>query len=186
MSQLRMRSRFSASSKGARTSSILETVFDTLNAKAAIAAALDVAPDLPLVVSLTVVDRSGRTLSGQTVDAFWISIEHAEPLAVGINCSLGAEQMRPFLHELANVASVPVICYPNAGLPNAFGGYDETPERTAALLRAFAEDGLVNGVGGCCGTTPEHIARIATAVRGLPARRIPPRSTLPRYAGSSR
>ena len=162
---------------------IVETVFDTLNAKAAIAAAQDVAPHLPLVVSLTVVDRSGRTLSGQTVDAFWLSIEHAEPLAVGINCSLGGEQIRPFLHELANVASVPVICYPNAGLPNAFGGYDETPERTAALLRAFAEDGLVNGVGGCCGTTPDHIARIATAVRGIPARRIPSRSTLPRYAG---
>ena len=162
---------------------ILETVFDTLNAKAAIAAALDVAPGLPLVVSLTVVDRSGRTLSGQTVDAFWISIEHAEPLAVGINCSLGAEQMRPYLHELAEGASVPVICYPNAGLPNAFGGYDETPERTAALLRGFAEDGLVNGVGGCCGTTPEHIARIATAVSGLAPRRMPPRSSRPRYSG---
>jgi 5-methyltetrahydrofolate--homocysteine methyltransferase len=162
---------------------VLETVFDTLNAKAAIAAALDVAPGVPLVVSLTVVDRSGRTLSGQTVDAFWISIEHADPLAVGINCSLGAEEMRPYLHELAEVASVPVICYPNAGLPNAFGGYDETPERTASLLRGFAEDGLVNGVGGCCGTTPEHIARIAAAVHGLSPRRIPAPATRPRFSG---
>jgi 5-methyltetrahydrofolate--homocysteine methyltransferase len=162
---------------------ILETIFDTLNAKAAIAAARDVAPGVPLVLSLTVVDRSGRTLSGQTVDAFWTSVEHADPLAVGINCSLGAEQMRPFLHELALVAPVPVVCYPNAGLPNAFGGYEETPERTSALLRQFAEDGLVNGVGGCCGTTPEHIERIAMAVDGLAPRRVPPRPTRPRFSG---
>ena len=162
---------------------LVETIFDTLNAKAAIAAAKEVAPEIPLVISLTVVDRSGRTLSGQTVDAFWIAVEHAEPLAVGINCSLGGEQMRPFLSELAHVATVPVLCYPNAGLPNAFGGYDETPERTSTLLRQFAEDGLVNAVGGCCGTTPEHIRRIAQAVEGVPPRRVPPRATRPRFSG---
>jgi 5-methyltetrahydrofolate--homocysteine methyltransferase len=162
---------------------LVETVFDTLNAKAAIVAAEDVAPELPLVVSMTVVDRSGRTLSGQTVEAFWASIEHARPLAVAINCSLGGAEMRPWLAELARVAPVPVWCYPNAGLPNAFGGYDETPEETTALLREFAESGLVNAVGGCCGTTPEHIAAIAQAVSGLPPRDIPAASTVPRFAG---
>ena len=162
---------------------IVETIFDTLNAKAAIAAAKDVAPDLPLILSVTIVDRSGRTLSGQTVDAWWVSVEHADPLAVGINCSLGATEMRPFLAELAAVASVPVVCYPNAGLPNAFGEYEETAEMTSALLRGFAEDGLVNGVGGCCGTTPEHIAQIARVVHSLPPRRIPSPATRPRYSG---
>ncbi len=162
---------------------LMETVFDTLNAKAAIAAAEAVAPEVPLVVSLTVVDRSGRTLSGQTVEAFWTSIEHANLLAVAINCSLGGSEMRPWLAELARVASVPVWCYPNAGLPNAFGGYDESPSETAALLGEFAESGLVNAVGGCCGTTPEHIAAIAEAVSGRPPRAVPVRSSLPRYAG---
>jgi 5-methyltetrahydrofolate--homocysteine methyltransferase len=166
---------------------LVETVFDTLNAKAAIAAVKDLEDerghDIPLVVSVTIVDRSGRTLSGQTVDAFWIAVEHAEPLAVGINCALGATEMRPFLADLAHIAPVPVLCYPNAGLPNAFGGYDETPEQTARSLRAFAEDGLVNGVGGCCGTTPEHIARIAAAVHGLAPRRIPARVARPRFSG---
>ncbi len=166
---------------------LVETVFDTLNAKAAIAGVKDLEDErgerIPLIVSVTVVDRSGRTLSGQTVDAFWIAIEHAEPLAVGINCALGATEMRPFLADLARVAPVPVLCYPNAGLPNAFGGYDETPEQTARLLRTFAEEGLVNGVGGCCGTTPEHVARIAAAVHGLAPRPIPPRSTRPRFSG---
>jgi 5-methyltetrahydrofolate--homocysteine methyltransferase len=162
---------------------LIETVFDTLNAKAAIAAAQDVAPDVPVVVSLTVVDRSGRTLSGQTVEAFWTSIEHARPLAVAINCSLGGAQMRPWLAELARVATVPVWCYPNAGLPNAFGGYDETPSQTAELLREFAESGLVNAVGGCCGTTPEHIAAIAEAVAGQAPRVVPERKPMPRFAG---
>ena len=106
---------------------LVETVFDTLNAKAAIAAAKDVAPDLPLWLSVTIVDRSGRTLSGQTIEAFWISVEHADPVIVGINCSLGASEMRPYVEDLARVATVPMACYPNAGLPNAFGGYDETP-----------------------------------------------------------
>ena len=162
---------------------LIETVFDTLNAKAAIVAAQDVAPGLPLVVSLTVVDRSGRTLSGQTVEAFWASIEHAGLLAVAINCSLGATEMRAWLVELAHVADVPVWCYPNAGLPNAFGGYDEQAPETAALLREFAESGLVNAVGGCCGTTPEHVAAIAAAVEDLPRREVPSHVTSPRWAG---
>jgi 5-methyltetrahydrofolate--homocysteine methyltransferase len=162
---------------------LLETVFDTLNAKAAIVAARDVAPDLPIAIALTIVDRSGRTLSGQTVEAFWVAVEHADPIAVGINCSLGATEMRPFLAELARVAPVPVICYPNAGLPNAFGGYDETAEQTSDLLRGFAVDGLVNGVGGCCGTTPEHIRQIASKTQGIAPRAIPGRDVRSRFSG---
>ena len=150
---------------------LIETVFDTLNGKAAIAGAKAAAPDLPLAISISVVDRSGRNLSGQTPHAFWTSVMHADPFMVGINCSLGAEQMRPFLAELARVVPLPVHCYPNAGLPNAFGGYDEVPDTTSRLLREFARDGLVNAVGGCCGTTPEHIARIKGAVAGLPPRK---------------
>ncbi len=152
---------------------LIETIFDTLNAKAAIAAAMDVAPELPRWISVTIVDRSGRTLSGQTVEAFWTSIEHAEPVLVGVNCSLGASEMRPYIEGLARVAPIPVSCYPNAGLPNAFGGYDETPDVTSSLLGGFARDGLVNIVGGCCGTTPEHIRAIAEAVRDVPPRPIP-------------
>ncbi len=166
---------------------LVETIFDTLNGKAAIAAVKDVleehGEDVPLVVSVTIVDRSGRTLSGQTIDAFWIAVEHAEPFAVSINCSLGATEMRPHLAALARVAHVPVFCYPNAGLPNAFGGYDEQPSTTSKLLRQFAEEGLVNGVGGCCGTTPEHVREIALAVEGLRPRTPPPRSTQPRFSG---
>jgi 5-methyltetrahydrofolate--homocysteine methyltransferase len=153
---------------------LIETIFDTLNAKAAIAAAMDVAPDLPRWLSVTIVDRSGRTLSGQTIEAFWLSIEHADPFMVGVNCSLGAREMRPHVEDLARVATVPVSCYPNAGLPNAFGGYDETPEVTCDLLGGFVRDGLVNVVGGCCGTTPEHITAIAREVAELPPRRITP------------
>jgi 5-methyltetrahydrofolate--homocysteine methyltransferase len=160
---------------------LIETVFDTLNAKAAIAAAMEVAPELPRWISVTIVDRSGRTLSGQTIEAFWTSIAHAEPLITGVNCSLGATEMRPSIEALARVATVPVSCYPNAGLPNAFGGYDETPETTSSLLGGFAREGFVNVVGGCCGTTPEHIERISEAVRGLPPREVPvdddPRTT---------
>ncbi|MEY2517866.1 MAG: 5-methyltetrahydrofolate--homocysteine methyltransferase, partial [bacterium] len=152
---------------------LIETIFDTLNAKAAIAAAKDVAPDLPIWLSVTIVDRSGRTLSGQTIEAFWISVAHADPVIVGVNCSLGASEMRPYVEDLARVAPIPTACYPNAGLPNAFGGYDETPEITCELLTAFAADGLVNLVGGCCGTGPEHIAAIAASVRELPTRVIP-------------
>lgn len=134
---------------------LIETVFDTLNAKAAIVAAADEAPGLPLWISMTAVDLSGRTLSGQTPEAFWISVEHAEPLVVGVNCSLGAAQMRPFVEALARVAPTYTSCHPNAGLPNAFGGYDEEPHDTSAVLREFAEDGFLNVVGGCCGTMPE-------------------------------
>ena len=162
---------------------LIETVFDTLNAKAAIAAALDVAPDVPRWLSFTAIDRSGRNLSGQTAEAFWTSIEHAEPLVVGINCSLGAQQLRPFLEDVARVATTYVACYPNAGLPNAMGEYDETADVTSGLLRGFAEDGLLNIVGGCCGTTPDHIARIVRAVEGLPPRPVPERVRRPRLSG---
>ncbi len=143
---------------------LIETIFDTLNAKAAIKAARAVAPDLPLWLSVTIVDLSGRTLSGQTVEAFWNSVRHANPLVVGVNCSLGGKEIRPHIAELARLADTYTACHPNAGLPNAFGGYDETPEETAHYLHEFAAEGMVNIVGGCCGTTPAHIARIAAAV----------------------
>jgi 5-methyltetrahydrofolate--homocysteine methyltransferase len=161
----------------------IETVIDTLTAKAAIAAALEVAPELPLYVSVSVVDRSGRSLSGQTVEAFLASVEYARPLAVSINCSLGAADMRPYLAELARVATVPVFCYPNAGLPNAFGGYDEPATTTSELIREFAVSGLVNAVGSCCGTGPEHTALIKAAVDGLAPRSIPQRPQRTRLSG---
>jgi 5-methyltetrahydrofolate--homocysteine methyltransferase len=162
---------------------LIETIFDTLNAKAAIAAARDIAPGLPLWISVAIVDRSGRTLSGQTVDAFLRSIEHASPLVVGVNCSLGAAEMRPYVHELAGLAGTYTACHPNAGLPNPFGGYDQTPEQTAGLLREFAESGLVNIVGGCCGTTPAHIERLAAAVAGLPPRQVAEHPPATRFSG---
>ncbi|MEV4320131.1 methionine synthase [Actinocrispum sp. NPDC049592] len=162
---------------------LIETIFDTLNCKAAIAAAREVAPQLPLWISVTIVDLSGRTLSGQTVEAFWSSIEHAKPLMVGVNCSLGAAEMRPHVAELSRLADTYVASHPNAGLPNAFGGYDETPEQTAALLGEFADSGMVNVVGGCCGTTPAHIAKIAETVRGKAPRELAsPRHTT-RFSG---
>jgi len=158
---------------------LIETVFDTLNGKAAIAAAREVAPELPLIVSMSVVDRSGRNLSGQTAEAFWASVQHAQPLAVGINCSLGAADMRSYVADLARVATVPVLCYPNAGLPNAFGGYDEPAETMAGVLREFAESGLLNLVGSCCGSGPEHTRLLRAAVASLPPRAVPesPRRT---------
>ncbi|MEU4804630.1 methionine synthase [Actinosynnema sp. NPDC023587] len=152
---------------------LIETIFDTLNAKAALSAAREVAPHLPVWVSVTIVDLSGRTLSGQTVEAFWRSIEHADPLVVGVNCALGAAEMRPHVAELARIAPTYTAAHPNAGLPNAFGGYDQTPDETAELLGEFAGSGIVNVVGGCCGTTPAHIARIAEAVKGLAPGREP-------------
>jgi len=149
---------------------LIETIFDTLNAKAAIKAAREAAPGLPLWLSVTIVDLSGRTLSGQTVEAFWNSVRHASPLIVGVNCSLGGKEIRPHIAELSRFADTHTACHPNAGLPNAFGGYDQTPEETAHYLREFAAEGLVNVVGGCCGTTPAHIAAIAEAVRQRPHR----------------
>jgi 5-methyltetrahydrofolate--homocysteine methyltransferase len=162
---------------------LIETIFDTLNAKAAIAAASDVAPDVPLMISVTITDRSGRTLSGQTIDAFWLSVAHAEPFSVGVNCALGAAEMRPYLESLARIAPVFTTCHPNAGLPNAFGGYDERPETTSKYLREFAESGLANVLGGCCGTTDEHIREIAAAVDGLPPRKIPAAGTVTALSG---
>src|SRR3989440_3282630 len=162
---------------------LIETIFDTLNAKAAIAAALDEASDLPLWISFTAIDRSGRNLSGQTVDAFWLSVEHAQPFVVGVNCSLGAREMRPFVEDLARVAPTWVACHPNAGLPNAMGTHDEQPRDTSRFLREFAQDGLVNIVGGCCGTTPEHVKAITDATRGQTPRRVPARESLTRLSG---
>ena len=162
---------------------LIETIFDTLNAKAAIAAAREVAPDLPLWISVTIVDMSGRTLSGQTVEAFWRSVEHADPLVVGLNCSLGAEEIRPHIAELSKLSGTYTACYPNAGLPNAFGGYDQTPEETGQLLGEFADSGLVNIVGGCCGTGPAHIARIAEAVSGRQQRTVPAPPVTTRFSG---
>ena len=156
---------------------LVETIFDTLNAKAALFAIDEVFAEtgvvLPIMISGTITDRSGRTLSGQLPEAFWNSVRHAKPLTVGLNCALGAAEMRPHLAELARVADTYVCAYPNAGLPNEFGEYDETPEQTAGLVAGWARDGLVNILGGCCGTTPEHIRAIADAVRGAAPRRVP-------------
>ena len=165
---------------------LIETIFDTLNSKAALQAAHDVAPHLPVWISVTIVDRSGRTLSGQTVDAFWTSVRHADPLVVGLNCALGADEMRPHAAALSEMSDTFVATYPNAGLPNAFGGYDETPEKTAQYLREFAEAGLVNLVGGCCGTGPEHIGHIAEQVKGLPPRTPAEPSDRTRFSGLER
>src|SRR3954454_11544348 len=155
---------------------LVETIFDTLNAKAAIFALETLFEQLdrrwPVVVSGTITDASGRTLSGQVTEAFWNSVRHARPLAIGLNCALGAAEMRPYVGELSRVADTFVSCYPNAGLPNAFGEYDETPAQTSEVLEEFASSGLVNLLGGCCGTTPEHIAAIAAAVEGT-APRVP-------------
>jgi 5-methyltetrahydrofolate--homocysteine methyltransferase len=157
---------------------LVETVFDTLNAKAALFAIDEYFETngvrLPLIVSGTITDASGRTLSGQTTEAFWNSVRHAKPFAVGLNCALGAALMRPYVEEMSRVADTFVSCYPNAGLPNPMSetGYDESPETTAGLLGDFARNGFVNIVGGCCGTTPEHIRAIAAAVRHVPPRKV--------------
>jgi 5-methyltetrahydrofolate--homocysteine methyltransferase len=166
---------------------LVETIIDALNAKAAIAAIDDVAVETgvrpPVMISVTITDRSGRTLAGQTIEAFWITIAHARPFSVGVNCALGAAEMRPYLAELARVADCWTTCYPNAGLPNVFGEYDELPEHTAAELGEFAASGLVNIMGGCCGTTPDHIRAIADAARGKAPRLVPPPADLTRLAG---
>ena len=156
---------------------LVETIFDTLNAKAAVFAIDEVFEErgvtLPIIISGSVVDLSGRNLSGQTVEAFWNSMNHAKPLAIGLNCSLGPSQMREYVAELSRVADTAVSAYPNAGLPNEFGGYDETPEDMADHLGEWARAGLLNIVGGCCGTKPPHIRAIAEAVRGLAPRVAP-------------
>jgi 5-methyltetrahydrofolate--homocysteine methyltransferase len=156
---------------------LVETIFDTLNAKAALFAVRQVLDelelDLPLMVSGTITDASGRTLSGQTTEAFWNSLRHAKPAVVGLNCALGGAQLRPYIEEFARIAETAVCAYPNAGLPNAFGEYDESPAQTAAILQEFARSGFLNMVGGCCGTTPEHIRALSDAVRGFAPRVVP-------------
>ena len=163
---------------------LIETVFDTLNCKAAIMAALEaeaaLGRELPIMISMTLTDLSGRNLSGHTVEGFWASVRHARPLTIGLNCSFGAAQLRPHLAALSKQAETLVMAYPNAGLPNELGEYDEAAEETAAQVREWLEEGLVNIVGGCCGTTPAHIAAIAGTVRDCTPRAVPasPSSTL--------
>ena len=166
---------------------VIETVFDTLNAKAAIFAVETLFEDYgrrwPLIISGTITDASGRNLSGQVTEAFWNSVRHARPLAVGLNCALGPDQMRPYVAEVSRVADCFVSCYPNAGLPNAFGEYDLAPADMAATLGEFAGSGLVNLVGGCCGTTPEHVAAMSAAIAGMPPRPVPQVARAMRLAG---
>lgn len=156
---------------------LVETVFDTLNAKAALFAIEDVfeqvGKQLPIMISGTITDQSGRTLSGQTAEAFWNSVRHVAPFTIGLNCALGAEQLRPYVSDISRIADTFVCTYPNAGLPNEFGEYDQTPEEMAALIGTWADDGLINAVGGCCGTTPDHIRAIADAVAGKSPRTVP-------------
>ena len=163
---------------------LIETVFDTLNCKAAIMAALEaeqaLGRELPIMISMTLTDLSGRNLSGHTVEGFWATVRHARPLTIGLNCSFGAAQLRPHLAALAGKADTLVMAYPNAGLPNELGCYDEAAEETAAQVREWLDEGLVNIVGGCCGTTPAHIAAIAGAANGARPRSVPhaPRNTM--------
>lgn len=156
---------------------LIETVFDTLNCKAAIYGILELKEeegiDLPIMISGTITDASGRTLSGQTVEAFWYSVSHANPLSIGLNCALGAEQMRPFIKELSDKAWCKVSAHPNAGLPNEFGEYDETPESMSRVVGEFAQQGFLNIVGGCCGTTPEHLKAIIDTVSQYEPRKVP-------------
>jgi len=162
--------------EGGVDSILIETIFDTLNAKAAGFAVQQVfdemGVELPIMLSDTITDLSGRNLSGQTPEAFWYSLKHLNPFSVGMNCSFGAEQLRPSVDEISHVADTLVIVYPNAGLPNEMGEYDETPKHMAGLLEEWARDGLINIVGGCCGTTPEHIRAIGGAVAALPPRKV--------------
>lgn len=166
---------------------LVETVFDTLNCKAAVMAVKQLERELgrevPVMLSMTLTDLSGRNLSGHTVEAFWYALRHAKPLTVGLNCSFGAAQLRPHVRTLAGIADCPIMVYPNAGLPNELGQYDELPEQTAAMLREWAEQGLVNVLGGCCGSTPAHIAAIARAAAGLPPRAIPAHAAVTCLAG---
>jgi 5-methyltetrahydrofolate--homocysteine methyltransferase len=166
---------------------LIETVFDTLNCKAGIMAVLeaqaDLGRDIPIMISMTLTDLSGRNLSGHTVEAFWYAVRHARPLTIGLNCSFGAEQLRPHVRTLSQIADTLIMVYPNAGLPNDLGEYDELPEQTAALVRDWAMDGQVNILGGCCGSTPGHIAAIAKTVTGLTPRIPSPPPVATRLAG---
>lgn len=166
---------------------LVETVFDTLNAKAAIMAVKQLEGELgrevPLMLSMTLTDLSGRNLSGHTVEAFWYAVRHARPVTIGLNCSFGAAQLRPHVRSLSAIADTLIMVYPNAGLPNELGQYDELPEETAAQLREWAEAGQVNVLGGCCGSTPAHIAAIAAAAAGLPPRQLPVPDVATRLAG---
>ena len=166
---------------------LIETVFDTLNAKAGIMAVKqlerELGRDIPIMLSMTLTDLSGRNLSGHTVEAFWYAVRHAKPLSIGLNCSFGATQLRPHVRALAAIADTLIMVYPNAGLPNELGQYDEMPETTAGLVREWAEHGLINALGGCCGSTPDHIAAIARAAQGLPPRQLPKAEPVTRLAG---
>jgi len=166
---------------------LIETVFDTLNAKAGIMAAIEAGDalgrDVPIMLSMTLTDLSGRNLSGHTVEAFWHAVRHARPVTIGLNCSFGAEQLRPHVKTLAGIADTLIMVYPNAGLPNELGAYDEMPETTAGLVKEWADAGQVNILGGCCGSTPAHIAEIARAVAGLPPRALPKPPVVTRLAG---
>ncbi len=166
---------------------LIETVFDSLNAKAAIFAAEEVFEEegvhLPIMLSFTVTDMSGRNLSGQTIEAFWYSVKHAKPFTIGLNCAFGADKLRPHAVTLSAVADALVAIYPNAGLPNDLGEYDETPEEMAGQLKEWAKEGLFNIVGGCCGTTPEHIQAIAEAVEGIAPRKVPALKPAMRLSG---
>jgi 5-methyltetrahydrofolate--homocysteine methyltransferase len=166
---------------------LVETIFDTLNAKAGIMAGREAAKawgrDVPLMISMTITDLAGRNLSGHTIEAFWHAVRHAQPVTIGLNCSFGAEQLRPHVQALAHAADTLLMVYPNAGLPNELGEYDELPHQTAELVGAWAQEGLVNILGGCCGSTPAHIAAIARAVEGLPPRQISQPPVATRLAG---
>jgi 5-methyltetrahydrofolate--homocysteine methyltransferase len=162
---------------------LIETVFDTLNAKAAIHAARRVDPELPIMLSMTITDLSGRNLSGHSIESFWASVRHAKPLSIGLNCSFGAGQLRPHIAALSQIADTLIMAYPNAGLPNDLGDYDECAETTAGQVREWCEQGIVNVVGGCCGTTPAHIRAIAETVKAYPPRKLPTPLRLTRLAG---
>ena len=166
---------------------LIETIFDTLNAKAGIMAAIEAGEargqDVPLMISMTITDLSGRNLSGHTVEAFWYAVRHARPVTIGLNCSFGAAQLRPHVQTLAQIADTLLMVYPNAGLPNELGQYDELPPETAELVGAWAREGMVNILGGCCGSTPAHIAAMAQAVAGLPPRKVPEPAVVTRLAG---
>ncbi|MDB5701947.1 MAG: 5-methyltetrahydrofolate--homocysteine methyltransferase [Sphingomonadales bacterium] len=166
---------------------LIETIFDTLNAKAGIMAVIEAGNarglEVPLMISMTLTDLSGRNLSGHTVEAFWHAVRHAKPVTIGLNCSFGAQQLRPHVKSLSAIADTLIMVYPNAGLPNDLGQYDELPEQTAALVREWANAGQVNILGGCCGSTPAHIAAMAKTVRGLPGRQLPVPPVVTRLAG---